>query len=415
MDPQRAEDVLAYAFRTHHGRVVAALLRAFGTARFDVIEDAVQDALARAAEAWTVGGVPARPDSWLLVTARRRLIDILRRERSHPTVEMPDVPEDDSEAAHDELSLIFICCLPALTVSSQVALTLKVVCGFSTAQIARAFLSPEPTIAQRLVRAKAQVAASGARFALPDDEELPSRLEAALRVLYLMFNEGYASADLDDPHGEALCIDALRLIERLLQHRPTAVPEARALAGLFALQLSRFAARRATTGSTLLLDAQDRALWDRELIERGFRYLAEAGTDGTPSAYHLEAAIAGCHAAAPSYGETNFARLLQFYDALRALKPSPVVEVNRAVVLAAVEGPARALAALDAIADRARIEDYPYALVAYARLFEQAGDRKRARGCLERALRLHLPRGERARLELRLASLLDAADRHDKE
>jgi predicted RNA polymerase sigma factor len=394
--------------RTDNGRLVAALTRRFGAAHLELIEDAVQGALARALERWPAGGVPDRPDAWLVRVAYNLVLDALRQ--GSQLTELP--PEYEAAAdevqlgvVDDALALIFLCCHPSLPRAAQLALTLQVACGFSAQQIGRAFLTADTTIAQRTVRAKQRLRQVGARFELPSEEELPGRLGPILDVLYLMFGEGYSPTHGEMPINGELCREALRLARLLTGQPVTATPTAHALHALVCLLAARANARRADDGSLLLLAEQDRERWDEALVNEGFRALTRARQGDELSRYHLEAGIAACHAAARSYQATDWPRILLLYDALRQCSPSPVVDVNRAVAVSMVRGAAAGLDELDSIPERELMESYPFALATYAELHASLGHLGEARMYLERALGQRPSVQQRRLLERKLGAL----------
>jgi RNA polymerase sigma-70 factor (ECF subfamily) len=363
--------------------------------------------MVRALEQWPVEGVPASPMAWLIRVAHNIAVDAVRRdERLAPLSEAPDEPAEPlAPALDDELALMFLCCHPALPRAAQVALTLKVACGFTARQIALAFLTDEATVAQRIVRAKRRLRADHVTFELPSADELPERLPPILDVLYLVFNEGYSPTGSDAAIEGELCEEALRL-SRLLAALPlTATPAAEALLALFCFQASRAGARLADDGSQLLLPEQDRARWDGALIAEGFAHLDRAARGDDLTRFHLEAGIAACHAAAPSYQGTDWPQIAALYDALRERAPSPIVEVNRAVAIAMVRGALAGIDELDAIPERELIGRYPYALAAYAELHASLGHVDAARDYLGRALERQPAGAQRALLERKLAGL----------
>jgi RNA polymerase sigma-70 factor, ECF subfamily len=382
----------------------------------------VQEACVRALEAWSQDAIPERVDGWLLRVAHNLAVDAMRREDRHvpldsggpggpgggdgdvggpgPAREPQAEPELD-----DDLRLIFLCCHPALSRAAQIALTLKTACGFTVPQIALAFLTGEKTLAQRIARAKHSLRQEGARFELPAQGELPARLESILDVLYLVFNEGYSPTDGEEGMKDELCGEALRLARLLTDRMETATPAAEALRALFCLQASRAPARLADDGSLLLLQEQDRARWDAALIDEGFAHLERAARGEEMSRFHLEAGIAACHAASPSYQSTDWSKIVFLYDALRARSPSPVVEVNRAVAVAMVSGALAGIDELDAIPERDLIGRYPYGLAAYAELHASLGRLDEARAHLRRALACQPSDAQRRLLERKLAAL----------
>ena len=404
-DPEPARAALENVFAGGHGRIVAALLRRFGPARLALVENAVQEASLRALERWPEAGIPKEPERWILQVAHHGLVDVIRRdERSVPLGDEHEGSLDPpSPEVDDELCLVFLSCHPVLPRAAQIALTLRVAYGFSSAQIARAFLSDERTIAQRIVRAKQRLREEGARFELPEPAELPSRLEPILDVLYQLFAEGYAPAEADE--ATVLCEESLRLLRALTRAERTATPAAEALCALCCFQLARNEARRADDGSLLLLHEQDRARWDRALLDEGFERLGRAARGTSISRFHAEAGIAACHASAPSFAGTEWGEIVFLYDALRACAPSPVVDVNRAFALAMRDGAVAGLDALDAIPERDLMARYPYAQAAYAELHASLGHLAEARAYLTRALEHQTSPAERALLRRKLSAL----------
>jgi len=354
---------VAEVFRRESARVVASVLRIVRD--LDVAEEVVQEAFAQALDRWPSAGMPERPGAWLLTTARRRAFDHLRRVRRAGARadalefeaalgardETPDVLDPDV-IPDDRLRLIFTCCHPALPDDSRVALTLRLVGGLSTAEIARAFLVPEPTIAQRLVRAKRTIRDRALPYEVPEGAELSSRLPAVLAVVYLVFNEGYAAHTGATLMRDDLCQEAIRL-GGMLAELMAGEPEVLGLLALMELQASRAAARTDADGQLVLLAEQDRARWDRARIARGLACLEGAGPLDAAGPYRLQAAIAACHARATAWEATDWPRIVGLYAALAAVAPSPVVELNRAVAIGLAEGPAAGLAALDRVDARA--------------------------------------------------------------
>ena len=350
---------VAEAFRQEYARVVASVLRIVRD--IDLAEEIVQEAFEQALEHWPATGTPDRPGAWLLTTARRRAIDRLRRGRradaragalAYETTlgasnEIPDVTDPET-IADDRLRLVFTCCHPGLPADSRVALTLRLVGGLSTSEIARAFLVPEPTIAQRLVRAKRTIRARALPYDVPDGAELSERLPAVLAVVYLIFNEGYAAHAGDALVRLDLCDEAIRLGHMLSELMPGEA-EVLGLVALMELQSSRAATRADPDGNLVLLADQDRARWDRQRITRGLALLERAGPVSRAGPYQLQAAIAACHARAATWEATNWAAIVTHYEALTEAAPSPVVELNRAVAIGFAHGPAAGLAALDTI------------------------------------------------------------------
>lgn len=360
----------------------------------------------RGGQEWTgAGGKDLEP--WLLRVAHNRVIDALRHEKrnvalveEHVGATEPPAPELD-----DELRLVFLCCHPDLTRAAQIALTLRVAYGFDTGQIARAFLSDERTIAQRIVRAKQQLRDAGTTFELPDPAEVPARLRSILDVLYQLFTEGYSTTDSEDGIDDALCAESLRLVTLLTDDERWTSPEAEALRALFCFHVARAPARRADDGSLVLLHEQDRSQWDGERLTEGFVFLGRSARGGEISRFHVEAGIAACHARAPSYAAIDWEEIVSMYDLLRRMSPSPVVDVNRALAVAMLRGALAGLDELDAIPERDVVARYPYALAAYAELHASLGHVDEARAFLERALTQQVAPAERALLRRKRAAL----------
>jgi RNA polymerase sigma-70 factor (ECF subfamily) len=399
-------------YRSESRRVLATLIRLLGD--FDLAEEALQDAFTTALEQWPRDGVPANPRAWLVSAGRFKAIDALRRRtrfdaaataladqldadsRATARWEYEDVPDDD-------LRLIFTCCHPALPPDARVALTLREVCGLTTEEIARAFLTAPATVAQRIVRAKSKIRNAGIPYQVPSRTDLPERLDTVLQVIYLVFNEGYsasagASLTRADLSGEAIRLG--RLLVALLPE-----PEAAGLLALMLLHESRRAARASPTGDLILLDDQDRSLWSRDQIMEGSALVEAALSPGRAGPYAVQAAIAAVHARAPNPAATDWARIVGLYDVLALTNPSPVIELNRAVAVAMRDGPAPGLALVDAILDRGDLADYYLAHSARADLCRRLGKTAEARASYRRALALTRQEPERRFLERRLRDL----------
>jgi RNA polymerase sigma-70 factor (ECF subfamily) len=388
--------------------LIAALVRRFGVVELARIDNAVQEAGLRALERWTGPEEGTELEGWLLRVAHHAVVDGLRRDRkSVPlserhlgAVDAPMPPEID-----DELRLIFYCCHPAIPRAAQIALTLRIGFGFETGPIARAFLSDERTIAQRIVRAKQRLRDEGTRFELPDAQEVPSRLGPILDVLYQLFTEGYSTTNAEAGIDQALCEDSLRLARLLTDDDRWTSPAAEALRALFCFHVARAPARTAEDGSLLLLHEQDRSRWDEKLLEEGFVFLARSAREQEISRFHLEAGIAACHAKASSYATTDWEEILALYDVLREMSPSPVVDVNRALAVSMCRGAVAGLDELDAIPERELVARYPYALATYAELHASLGHLDEARAFLDRALEQQTSPAERALLRRKRAGL----------
>jgi len=399
---------------------VATLIRVLGD--FDLAEEAVQDAFARALEVWPEQGVPANPGAWITTTARNRAIDRLRRRKrlvektellrhEAQTQRQGDTQGEEVSATDgidDRLRLIFTCCHPALAPEARIALTLRTLGGLSTPEIARAFLIHEVTLAQRLVRAKRKIRDAGIPYRVPPPEHLPERLEAVLRVLYLIFNEGYGGSSGESLVRTEFCAEAIRLGRVLVGLMPDE-PEALGVLALMLLHDARRAARVSAGGEMVLLDDQDRARWDRGEIGEGTQLLGRALRMGRPGPYQVQAAIAALHDEAERPAETDWPQIALLYARLADLQPSPVVELNRAVAIAMADGPRAGLARLDAIAADPRLAEYPYFHAARADLLRRIDARDAAVGAYRRALELTGNAVERAFLRGRLREL-GAAD-----
>ena len=412
---ERVDRVLETAeavYRAESRRVFATLVRLLGD--FDLAEEALHDAFRAALEQWPQDGIPENPRAWLVSTGRFKAIDSIRRRSRFDAL---DDHEDEVEAIADETSrpgeaegieddrlrLVFTCCHPALAPDAQVALTLREVCGLATEAIAQAFLSPAPTLAQRIVRAKAKIRDGKIPYQVPAPDALPERPDSVLRVVYLVFNEGYSASSGASVTRIDLSGEAIRLGRLLVELLPE--PEAMGLLALMLLQQSRAAARASPSGELVLLHDQDRSLWDRAQIAEGSALVERALAQRRFGPYQLQAAIAAVHANAAAPEATDWSEIVGLYDVLLQLSPSPVVELNRAVAVAMRDGPAAGITLIDAILARGELRDYHLAHAALADLCRRVGDNAAARSAYRRALALVRQEPERRFLERRLAEL----------
>jgi RNA polymerase sigma-70 factor (ECF subfamily) len=408
---QDIPEVVDALFRTESRRILATLIRLLGD--FDLAEEGLHDAFAAALEQWPQAGVPEQPRAWLVSTGRFKAIDRLRRQARFQTpldhlTEVPAEPElsvSDEEAGieDDRLRLIFTCCHPALAPDASIALTLREVCGLRTEEIARAFLVSPSTLAQRIVRAKAKIREARIPYEVPGPAELPLRIDGVLRVVYLVFNEGYSASSGESLTRSDLSGEAIRLGRLLLELLPE--PEVQGLLALMLLQESRRRARSSAEGELILLEDQDRVLWDRGLIAEGRQRVEEALASRRFGPYTLQAAIAAVHAEAAIPAATDWGQIVGLYDLLARLAPSPVVELNRAVAVAMREGPEAGLRLIDALLGGGALEAYHLAHAARADLCRRLGRTEEARQAYLRALRLAQQEPERRFLERRLAEL----------
>ena len=393
-------------FRQEHGRVLAALISQLGD--FELAEDALQDALVNALESWEIDGVPRNPGAWLLTAARRRAIDRIRRAATFESkaemiasLSYEEEPDMDDSIPDDRLKLMFTCCHPALALEAQVALTLHTLGGLSTHEVARAFLVAEPTMAQRLARARKKIREAGIPYSVPPADLLPERLGALLAVIYLIFNEGYVATSGDTPIRGELCGEAIRLCRVLVQLMPAqGSAEARGLLALMLLHDSRREARLTQAGELILLEEQDRTRWDHAKIHEGITILDEALTLYEPGPYQVQAAISALHAEATRPESTDWRQITALYDRLASMTPSMVVEVNRAVAVAMARGVSEGLQMLLQLGSPAE-GFYPYH-AARADLLRRTGQHEAAADAYRRALELCGNRAERAYLQRRL-------------
>ncbi|MFG1948780.1 RNA polymerase sigma factor [Nonomuraea sp. NPDC048826] len=389
------EEVLARVVREHAGRLAASLVSLLGD--FAAAEDLVQDAVETALRRWPEEGIPERPDAWLFTVARRRGLDVLRRESNY-RAKLTRLAWPNPAPRDDRLRLVFTCCHPALSRAAQIALTLRVVCGLSTAQIAAAFVVPETTVAQRITRAKRKIGEAGIPYRVPGEEELGERLAGVLAVVYLLFNEGYLCSTPERAEARDLVDDAEWLAALLANLMPKE-PEAAGLLALIRLHRARAAARFDRAGRLVLLADQDRSLWDHDAIAEATALLTRAArAHHRPGPYQLQAAIVACHAEAGSFEATDWTQILVLYDMLLRLAPSPVTRLHRAVALRHVRGPEAALAELAGLA----LERYPLFHATRAELLRELGRKEEARRADERALALTANPAQQALLAERL-------------
>lgn len=410
IDP--VHETVRAVYEAESRRVLATLIRLLGD--FDVAEEALHDAFRAALEQWPRDGVPANPRAWLVSAGRFKAIDGLRRRARFDALDETAAAEtlgvtddaawaDPESVEDDRLRLIFTCCHPALPPDAQVALTLREVCGLTTEEIAHAFLTPAPTLAQRIVRAKNKIRTAAIPYQVPEPRDLPARLDAVLRVIYLVFNEGYAASSGEFVTRHDLSAEAIRLGRLLVELLPE--PEAVGLLALMLLHESRRAARSSPSGDVILLDEQDRSLWDQALIAEGSRLVERAVSSPGAGPYSVQAAISAVHAQAPTPAATDWAEIVGLYDLLVGVDPSPVIALNRAVAVAMRDGAEAGLALIDGILGRGELREYRLAHAARADMCRRLGQVAEARAAYERALALTRQEPERRFLAKRLAEL----------
>lgn len=397
-------------YRKHGGVLTASVTQLLGPARLEEAEACVHDAFVAAMQSWPEDGLPDSPPAWLMTVARNRAKDALRR--AGRAIDLEDAPDPHAEPAtdrlpgelsDDQLAMMFVACHPALPLESRIALTLRTLCGFEVADIARALLAAEDAVEKRLVRARRQLREDRIQFDLP--VPLGDRLDAVLRVLYLLFAEGYSAHRGDRAVREDLCHEAIRLTVLLARHPKTASPSVRAVLALMELHASRLRARFDDEGRLVTLAEQDRARWDRDRIGRGLEHLAASASGDDVTEWHLEAGIAACHAVAARFEDTDWSRIVGYYDRLYEANPSPVVALNRAIAIGYARGPARGLREIRRVAEDPRLAGYALLPAATANLLEKLGRLDGARAAYERALELASTDDERVLLRRRLSDL----------
>ena len=408
--------VSEHLFRREWGRLVAALTRIFGAHNLSLAEDVAQEAFCRAVEAWGYRGVPANPQAWLMMTAKNCALDLLRRERTARTfgpelhrymlsewtlTPMVETLFSAQTIKDDVLRMMFSCCEPQLPEESQLALILNILCGFSVDEIAAAFLGGHAGAEKRITRAKHTLSEAGTLFSVESQSDFSARLPTVLRALYLLFNEGYHGASKKSVVRTELCQEAMRLSTMLLDHPAGATPEAYALSALMCLNAARLPGRVDALGELQTLEHQDRSSWDHGLVAEGLALLGRSASGAKVSQYHIEAAIAACHTTASAPAETDWRKIVELYDALISITPSPVVALNRAIAIAQVEGPERGLAEIAAIADRDRLAAYPFFHAAMGELELRRGRYEAARHHFQAAVAVARNPAERGFLERR--------------
>ena len=414
--PEELSRIIETLYRTESGRVLATLVRLLGD--LDLAEESMHEAFAAALESWAQAGIPDKPRPWLISTARFKAIDVIRRRMrfdgaqkdliAHLESRANDVPRDileieDEEIDDDRLRLIFTCCHPALPPEAQVALTLREVCGLTTEEIARSFLVTPATLAQRIVRAKTKIRETPIPYEVPAPHELPERLDTVLQVIYLVFNEGYSAAAGTEVMRVELTSEAIRLGRLLAELQPE--PEVIGLLALMLLQESRRAARTSPTGELILLENQDRSLWNREQIAEGLTLVEKALKSHRFGSYTLQAAIAAVHAEAESTAATDWRQIVALYNQLLRIQPSPVVHLNRAVAIAMRDGPEAGLEQINAVMEHGELANYYLAHSARAELYRRLGKTAEARASYEKALALTHQEPERQFLQERIRQL----------
>ena len=403
VDIDKVRELIEHLFRHKYGQLVGILTRLFGPENMSLAEDVAQEAMLIALKSWQYSGIPRNPGAWLSRVARNKAIDLLRhssisKSRQIPPEQWEQMVTDpraavkevffSSELGDDQLKMIFICCHPSLPMKSRVALTLKIVGGFSVVEIARGLLSKSKSVAQLITRAKKKIAEEKIQLTLPSSLEITSRLDSVLRVLYLIFNEGYSAYHGSELIRKDLCFEAIRLVRLIAGNEQTCSPEVNALAALMLAQAARFPARLDDDGNLLLLSDQDRTRWDRRMISQALDYLKLSAEGFMYSEYHLEAAIAITHSVAESFDDTDWPFILSAYDQLRSINHSPVLELNRAVALSKVEGPEKAIKILEDLEIQGALKNYYLLPATLGTLYREMGMREKAEDQFRRAHKL---------------------------
>lgn len=416
---QHVHQLVSHLFRHEAGKMAAVLTRLLGFNSLDQAEDIVQDTLVQALSTWKFKGVPDNPQAWLYTVAKRKALDVIRRQKIHeqhhteialalksewtltPTVNKLFL---ENEIEDSQLRMIFACCHPAIPYESQIALTLKTLCGLSIGEIANSFLTNEETITKRLYRAREKIREENINLEAPVPAHLSVRLDAVLHSLYLLFNEGYNSSHADNLIRHDLCSEAMRLCLLLVNNKMTAVPRAKALLALMCFQASRLEARMREDGTIILLKDQDRSLWSKALIEKGKYYLELAAEEDDFSGYHIEAAIAGCHTRAPSFKDTDWNQILKLYSFLAEIKPGSVVELNKAIAMGYARSPAEGLRALQ---DIEGLEHHYLYHSAMGDFYANLGNLHEAKVCFKKALDLTSSNTEKELLERKMKNVIN--------
>ncbi|MEZ5346554.1 MAG: sigma-70 family RNA polymerase sigma factor [Pyrinomonadaceae bacterium] len=388
-----------HLFRHNSGQMVAVLTRIFGFEHIDLIEDAIQETLIKALGQWKFKGVPENPTAWLIQTAKNHILDQFRRSKKFDLTDQFDEPENSTadveekfrypkELKDDLLRMMFAVCDPVLSPDSRVALTLKTVGGFSVAEIAQGFLSSEEAVAKMITRSKNRLKERHAKLEIPPPQEIEARLDAVIKVLYLMFNEGYSASGGNEPVRSDLCFEAIRLAQILSDHPVTKAPKIEALLALFFFQGARLGARSDQTRDILLLADQNRSLWDRKMINVGLYHLRRSAKGRELTDYHLEAEIASCYVLAPDFDSTDWNRILGCFDRLLLSKPSPVIALNRVFVVSKVFGPEHALREIEELQDNKQLQNYLQFHIAIAQLYSDTGSINESKRSYQRAIEL---------------------------